>query len=113
VRQNKKATIGFFVAENSDRVYLARLDPKALAQGKVGRKTSRLIGIDKAQISDIEVGAPKPNLEAALEQARTLASELCGLEPRARPGRPGRPPKRTRAEACWNGPPVAIFIPPG
>ena len=49
------------------------------------KRTSRLIGIDKDQISDLEAGAPKVDLVDAVGQAKELAIELCRLEPGAPP----------------------------
>ncbi|HEU5251848.1 MAG TPA: hypothetical protein VFU16_00800 [Solirubrobacterales bacterium] len=79
VRKNQKAIIGFFVAENGSKVFLARLDSKSLEEDEIDKSSARLIGIDEEEISSIEVGSPSSPSEA-LEQARFLAGELCELE---------------------------------
>lgn len=100
VRQNQKAVIGFFVAESGGRVYLARLDGASLQEDVIDRSSARLIGIDKDEVSDMEVGAPRdPAL--ALKQASELADELCGLEiPHA-----VDPSEDAEEKNCWSKPP--------
>lgn len=97
VRENQKALFGFFVAESSSRVYLARLDPGELREGKVNRKSARLIGIAKDEISSIEVGSPKPPA-AAVRQADALAEELC----REEIPRPVNKEVPKRIQRCWS-----------
>jgi hypothetical protein len=109
VRQNDTAMIGYFISENSDRVYLARLDTQPLAHDEIRTETARLIGIDKDQISDLAVGPPKTELRDALIQARRLAAELCALEPQARQAHSGGVPRGM--EACWSGPRRAVLVP--
>jgi hypothetical protein len=92
IRNHKKATIGFFVAENSDRVYLARLTLPPLRRGKIVRHSARLIGIDKDQITDLAIGPAKPYLLGAVKQAKQLADEMCALQIR----HPSTGPSTTR-----------------
>jgi hypothetical protein len=97
VRDNKKGTIGFFVAESSDRVYLGRTN---LGKGDdIDEGQSRLMGFAKAQITDIAIGPPK-EFQDARNQARALREEICGLEPQVSP----KPPKTT-VENCGSKPP--------
>jgi hypothetical protein len=107
VRNNERAIIGFFVAENGSRVYLARLDTDSLAEGEIERSTARLIGIQKDQITDIEVGPPSAPQEA-LEQASDMADELCGLETAAAPP---IPKNDNAARNCWDKRPGVIAEP--
>lgn len=79
VRENRKAIIGFFIAENGSRVYLARLGEQSLDENKIDRSSARLIGVDEEEISSIDVGPPT-SPEKAIEQARDLADELCEQE---------------------------------
>jgi hypothetical protein len=111
VRENKKATIGFFVAETGSRVYLARLDLRALEQGRIEQSSARLIGIEKDQVTDLAVGPPKAP-EDAVTQARALADELCSIEIPAKrppPSKTAKPvrskSKRVKAQNCWSAPP--------
>jgi hypothetical protein len=107
VRENQRAVIGFFIAENSSRVYLARLDGEQLEKEEIDRSSARLIGIDKDEISSLEVGAPAAPA-AALEQARLLAEELCELEIPRTPD-----PKRNVADqSCWTRPPGPYEVAP-
>jgi hypothetical protein len=80
IRQNKKATIGFYVAETGSRIYLGRLSYKP-GTHDVDPKRSRLVAFDKSQISDFAVGPPRA-LDDALVQANALAEELCRAEPK-------------------------------
>jgi hypothetical protein len=104
VRNNERAIIGFFVAENGSRVYLARLDPDSLAEGEIERSTARLIGIQKDQITDIEVGPPSAPQEA-LAQAHAMADELCGLETAAAPPIPKHDHS---VRECWDSRPGEV-----
>jgi hypothetical protein len=104
VRNNERAIIGFFVAENGSRVYLARLDPDHLDEGEIDRSTARLIGIQKSEITDIEVGPPSDPAKA-LEQARGMADELCGLETAVVTTAPKGPES---ARDCWSRPPGEV-----
>ena len=58
VRKNQKAVIGFYVAENANRVFLGRLAFDRSPKGDIVVDTggSRIIAIDKAEISDLAVG---------------------------------------------------------
>lgn len=97
IRENQKALVGFFVAENGSRVYLARLNGNLLREGIIDRSSARLIGVEKSEITDIEVGAPT-SPRKALEEAHTLAEELCELEITPAPD-----PKRSLADQnCWS-----------
>lgn len=100
VRENQRAVVGFFVAENGGRVYLARLDGASLQKDVIDRSSARLIGIDKNEVSDIEVGAPRdPAL--ALKQASELADELCELEI----AHAVDPSQDAEEKNCWSRPP--------
>ncbi|HWM63600.1 MAG TPA: hypothetical protein VNP96_06375 [Solirubrobacterales bacterium] len=80
IRNNQKAIVGFFVAENSNRVYIGRLDERAIVAGELDPDSARLIGIQKDQVTDVAIGPPSdPKL--ALDQAVELARELCVTEP--------------------------------
>jgi hypothetical protein len=78
IRQNKQAIYGVFVAEGAGRVYLARFDTGT--DGKIDRSSSRLVGIEKSQITDIAI-ADRKTPKKAVAQARELATELCALQP--------------------------------
>jgi hypothetical protein len=93
VRNNKKATIGFFIAESGSRVYLGRI---ALEKGKkIDADANRLLGIEKKEITDLAIGPPKAPPKAKM-QAEELADELCELEIPA-----SSPPADLR---CWSRP---------
>jgi hypothetical protein len=108
IRDNRKAVAGIFVAEGSGRVYLARVnlaDERACQKSggsdagcRITDDRSRLVGISKDQVSDIALGDPKPPW-LALEQARTLARELCQLQVRL------PQPKTGTVESCRTAPP--------
>ena len=100
VREHRKAVVGFFISENGSRVYLARLDGDSLREGKIDRSSARLIGIDKDEITGIEVGSPT-DPAAALRQASELAEELCELE---LPLKPEQQQKGAN-DNCWERPP--------
>jgi hypothetical protein len=80
VRDNKEVIAGFMVAEGSDRVYLARVDLTNAGKGTINHPRSRLVGIDKDQVSDVEVG-PSMRPALAAKRAERLVRELCSLEP--------------------------------
>jgi hypothetical protein len=110
VRQNKQALIGFFIAEGGNRVYIGRLEFKK-ARGQtpqIEKRRSRIMAIDKAQISDISIGAPVDANDALLQAGR-LADELCDeqLAP-ATPARQAASATPTAAGAetprCWTRP---------
>lgn len=118
VRQNKKATIGFFVAETGSRVYLGRLELK-LVDGRPTNefveREQRLIAVDKAQVTDIAVGPPRDPVDA-LHQAQRLADELCDVQlpagadaapasARAKPTAPTRPGPNCWSRAAGERPP--------
>lgn len=109
IRQNKRATIGFFVAEGATRVYLARSNLKP-GTSDIIERTSRLVGIDKSQISDWAVGAPS-SAENAVAQAKDLAREMCALQPQAVPAtaKPtagaGQAASQPQPEDCFTAPP--------
>lgn len=87
IRENKKAMAGIFVAEGAGRVYLARVSFSP--DDKFDDARSRLVGIDKDQITDIAISEAKP-AHKALAQARSLARELCELQPKAAPLETGK-----------------------
>jgi hypothetical protein len=95
IRENKKAMAGIFVAEGAGRVYLARVSFRR--DGEFDDARSRLVGIDKDQITDIAISEAKPAHEA-LTQARRLARELCELQPKA------APPEIGETENCRTAP---------
>ena len=105
IRANKKAMIGFFVAEGSSRIYLARVN---LHKGTtdIVNPASRLVGIDKSQISDWGVGGPK-SADDAVAQAKALARELCQVQPQPAPAATGasggaaKPTAPAKPENCW------------
>jgi hypothetical protein len=97
IRDHRKAIAGFFVAEGSDRVYLARVD-MAEGGGGINDRRSRLVGVAKGDVTDVAIGDRKPVAEA-LDQARSLAKELCELEPRV------SPQAGTTVENCRTAPP--------
>jgi hypothetical protein len=96
IRDNKKAMAGIFVAEGAGRVYLARVSRRP--DGSFDRARSRLVGVDKDQVTDIAISEAKP-ADQALTQARHLARELCDLQPNA------TRPKRGELENCRTAPP--------
>jgi hypothetical protein len=110
VRQNKKATIGFFIAETSSRVYLGRLELKVvddLTTNEFVEREQRLIAVDKSQVTDFAIGPPRDPVDA-LRQAQRLADELCDAQipagtdaapssAKAKPTAPTRP-----GPNCWN-----------
>jgi hypothetical protein len=122
VRENKKAIIGYFIAEDSSRVYLARLDlvPRSThVENHIDRGLSRIVAIRKDQITDISIGPPKDAL-AARDRAKELADELCGMQipPAASQNLPqvGGPASRDPSvqygqdgagtpDRCWSRPP--------
>lgn len=100
IREHQKALVGFFVAENGSRVYLAKLDGNLLRESIIDRSSARLIGVEKSEITDIEVGAPTSPPKAQ-EEVHTLAEELCEQEIT-----PAADPKRNLADQnCWSAPP--------
>ncbi len=111
VRQNLRATIGFYVAESDKRVYIGRLTFR-YRTNVVDRGQSRLLAFDKAQVTDLAIGPPKPVPEA-IRQAQMLADELCDLEPPPAPARPdskAAPAERTapageETAKCFSRPP--------
>jgi hypothetical protein len=81
IRGNDEVIAGYFVAEGSDRVYLARIDRvPQIENGRIKKSDSRLIAIDSSQVNAIAIG-PSKRPKPAASQARRLASELCGLQP--------------------------------
>jgi hypothetical protein len=96
IRDNKKAIAGIFVAEGAGRVYLARVSFRD--NGTFDDARSRLVGVDKDQVTDIAISEAKPAGQA-LTQARHLARELCDLQPKA------TPPKKGEIEDCRTAPP--------
>ena len=96
IRDNKKAIAGIFVAEGAGRVYLARVSFRE--SGTFDDARSRLVGVDKDQVTDIAISEAKP-ADQALTQARHLARELCDLQPKA------PPPKTGQIENCRTAPP--------
>lgn len=80
IQENKKAVVGFFVAEGANRVYLARVDVSDLnADDKISDDASRLVGFQRTEISDLTVGPPRPP-QPAFAQAEDIADELCDLQ---------------------------------
>ena len=83
IRDNKQAISGIFVAEGANRVYLAFVETIPVddqTKRKIDQSTSRLIGITKAQVTDIAI-ADRKTPQAALDQALVLAKQLCELQP--------------------------------
>jgi hypothetical protein len=109
VRQNKKATVGFFIAESASRVYLGRIPLKTrdgAPTNEIDEGSQRIIAIDRAQVTDLAIGPPKEP-RAALAQARSLADELCETQipdgADVKPATPkAKPTASTRPGAkCW------------
>jgi hypothetical protein len=96
VRNNKRAVIGFYIAESGGRVYLGQLIPPP--PSKHDKTKSRIIAVDTAQVSDLAIGAPKDPVQAK-EQAEELADELCLRQPRVA-GTASAP-----VDVCWTYPP--------
>lgn len=78
VRANDQASIGFFVAQTGDRVYLGRLDVTDRGR-EFKRERSRIIVFRNDQITDLIVG-PSIDAPKALGRASELADELCREE---------------------------------
>jgi hypothetical protein len=96
IRENKKAIVGLFVAEGTDRVYLARVTEDASQDSStpgIVTENSRLVGYGKDLVTDVAIGDRKP-LDAALVQAVALARELCHMLPQL------PPPEKGKIEAC-------------
>jgi hypothetical protein len=85
IRQHQRPLAGIFVAEGAGRVYLARIVVDH--DGEIVKPRSRLVGIDKSEVTDIAI-ADRTAPRQALANARRLANELCGLQPM--PARPAR-----------------------
>ena len=106
VRENARAVIGFFVAEGSSRVYLARIDLEPVIESnEIEEDSSRLVAFDEAQITDLAIG-PANEPQEALAHARDLAAELCNLQvvsgpPREKPGRRLTKQQESEIRACW------------
>jgi hypothetical protein len=96
IRDNKKAVVGLFVAEGSERLYLARVSDEGSDEIDIAR--SRLVGIAKDEVTDVAIADRKPIAEATL-QAVSLAKELCELQPRVTPA------AGTTVEDCRTAPP--------
>jgi hypothetical protein len=96
IRDNKKATVGLFVAESADRVYLARVSDEE--GDTIVFEESRLVGISKEQVSDVAIGDRK-SITAALNQGVHLAKELCELQLKI------DPPAEGTVEDCRTAPP--------
>ncbi|MDQ5807060.1 MAG: hypothetical protein M3320_00115 [Actinomycetota bacterium] len=107
VRENKKAMIGFYVGETSDRVYIGRINtgrPTEAGNFAVDeeelREENRIVGISRDQITDLAIGPPRA-LSEALKQGHVLANELCERQPII-PRRDARAGQTTDpAEPCW------------
>jgi hypothetical protein len=78
MRAKQKTTAGIFLTEGAGRVYLARVTYK---KGRVDESQSRLVGIDKSEVTDVAIAGAKP-VGLALADARALERELCDLQPR-------------------------------
>jgi hypothetical protein len=76
IRQNQKASIGFFIAQTSDRVYLGRIAIEAGEPRNTRKKASRILVFPKEQITDVAIG-PLMSPHDAFVQAGVLAQELC------------------------------------
>jgi len=95
VRDNRRAVIGFYIAESGGRVYLGQLIfPPGNNPNLVDKTKSRIIAVSAKEVSDLAIGPPKDPLHAK-EQAEELADELCKREPIV-PVTPSAP-----AENCW------------
>jgi hypothetical protein len=77
IRQNQKASIGFFIAQTSDRVYLGRM--VFTPDQRVPGGEPRMLVFSNDQITDVAVG-PLMSPEHAYTQAVDLADELCDLQ---------------------------------
>jgi hypothetical protein len=70
----------------------------SFSNGTFDDARSRLVGVDKDQVTDIAISEAKP-ADQALTQARHLARELCDLQPKA------PPPTQGEIENCRTAPP--------
>lgn len=110
VREHQKGVVGFFVAENDDRVYLGQLEfenPRA-ARGDadvnaVLAKRSRIIAVDKREVSELAIGPPQ-RPRAAYDQATLLADRLCDRALRVQSTAAGQ-------QNCWTCPPGVRVLP--
>jgi hypothetical protein len=75
IRENKKATIGFFIGEDASRVYVGRLNVTG-TEGDIVDRRSRIIAIKKDQVTDISIGPPLEPVDAKT-RAGELADEIC------------------------------------
>jgi hypothetical protein len=92
IRDHKRAVAGIFLTEGAGRVYLARISLDG--DGKIVDNKSRIVGIDKSQVSDVAIAGAKPMREA-IADAHGLARELCALQPKL--------PAKERTEDCLTG----------
>jgi hypothetical protein len=92
IRDHKRVVAGIFLTEGAGRVYLARVSLGR--DGHVVDKKSRIVGIDKSEVTDLGIAGAKVVGEA-LADARGLARELCALQPKV-------PPKEQQ-EDCATG----------
>jgi hypothetical protein len=93
IRDNKTAIAGIFVAEGSNRVYLARIGFHT--DGTLNDDLSRLVGVAKDQITDVAIAGAQPAPQALVE-AEHLAKELCELQPRVVSAAGAPPPENCR-----------------
>jgi hypothetical protein len=90
IRTDHTAVRGLFLTEGAGRVYLAEV--KLDDDDQIIDRFSRIIGIDKAQVSDLAIAGAKP-VDKALADARGLARELCSRQsPPTSPPKPGACP---------------------
>ena len=94
VRNDKKAIIGFYIAESGGRIYVGQTP----FTPNFNPSQSRIIGVDTAQISDIAIGQPKAP-DDARDQAILLANLLCEREIKVVPS------ASSPQENCWWYPP--------
>jgi hypothetical protein len=77
VRTDRTPVRGLYLTEGVGRVYLARVTLDA--NGQIENRFSRIVAIDKSQVSDLAIAGAKP-VQTALADARALARELCSIQ---------------------------------
>jgi hypothetical protein len=108
IRENRQAIAGIFLTEGSGRVYLARVTLDKSDQVIDGR--SRIVGIDKSQITDLAIAGAK-EVTRALADARALRHELCDLQPRPKEDDPGAacPPTKRKPPPDTDPPTITPY----
>jgi hypothetical protein len=74
IRSGQTAITGIWLTEGAGRVFLAL--PGRHPDGSVDQTKSRVIGVDKREVTDVAIAAAKPPRSALLD-AQTLKADLC------------------------------------